>query len=227
MSKRRISVSSNRAERKAAEAIETPPRARIREVARELFCRNGIHATGIDRILAEAGVSKMTLYTRYGSKNALLRAVLEAEGEDWRKHFFARLDESGPDAAARLGAIVPALREWFASGRFYGCAFMNAVAEHRKGEAWLRELAAGHHRLVLARLAAIAEEAQFAAPAVLARQLLLLTDGAISALMVTGDPAVLDIMALNVQAVLAAAQAAGGSPPRNSERSGSPNPRPA
>lgn len=63
--------------------------ARILEVARELFCRDGIHATGIDRILSEAGASKMTLYTRYGSKTGLLRAVLLQEGEEWRERFFA------------------------------------------------------------------------------------------------------------------------------------------
>ena len=57
-----------------AQAIQTDrlaPDERILEVARELFCRDGIHATGIDRILTEAGASKMTLYSRFGSKEAL------------------------------------------------------------------------------------------------------------------------------------------------------------
>lgn len=67
-----------------AQAIQTDrlaPDERILEVARELFCRDGIHATGIDRILTEAGASKMTLYSRFGSKEALLREVLVREGQ--------------------------------------------------------------------------------------------------------------------------------------------------
>lgn len=179
---------------------------RILEVARELFCRDGIHATGIDRILAEAGASKMTLYARYGSKEALLRAVLTEEGADWRQRFFARLDEAGADPEARLRAIVPALAAWFAGGRFYGCAFMNAVSEHRKDEAWLRAMAAGHHKEILGRFTALGAQAGFAEPAILARQLLLLIDGTIAALMVSGDATVLDIAQRNLDAILAAAQ---------------------
>jgi AcrR family transcriptional regulator len=188
----------------AGELAQLSPPARLLEVARDLFCRNGIHATGIDRILAEANVSKMTLYTRYGSKEALLRAVLQREGEDWRARLFAALDAPATPLA-QLEAIVPALRGWFESGRFYGCAFMNAVAEHPKSELWLRELAAEHHREILSRFSAIAEAAGFAAPATLARQLLLLIDGGIAALMVSGDPSLLDVVALNVKAILSSA----------------------
>jgi AcrR family transcriptional regulator len=50
---------------------ELPPQERLVAVARKLFCREGIHATGMDRILAEASVSKMMLYSRFGSKDAL------------------------------------------------------------------------------------------------------------------------------------------------------------
>ncbi|MDD2861331.1 MAG: TetR/AcrR family transcriptional regulator [Acidiphilium sp.] len=187
---------------KSAEPIAASPQSRILDVARELFCRDGIHATGIDRILAAAGASKMTLYARYGSKDALLRAVLTEEGTDWRQRFFARLDAAGADPLAQLRAIVPALGDWFSGGKFYGCAFMNAVSEHRKDEVWLREMAAAHHREILARLAAIATMAGSAEPAVLARQLLLLIDGTIAALMVSGDPTVLDIARRNLDAIL-------------------------
>ena len=74
---------------------ELPPHQRIVAAARDLFCRDGIHATGIDRILAAAHASKMTLYARFGSKDALLREVLEQEGAEWRASFFAAVD-AGP-----------------------------------------------------------------------------------------------------------------------------------
>ena len=157
--------------------------------ARELFCRDGIHATGIDRILTEAGASKMMLYGRFGSKEALVREVLVREGAEWRETFFALVEAAGPDPADCLEATVPALRTWF-EGRFYGCPFMNAT-EHAKGslgaENWLRKLTAQHHAAIIAFLAGLAQEAGYAEPRMMARQILLVLDGAIAALMVSGD----------------------------------------
>ena len=179
------------------------PHERILEVAREMFCRDGIHATGIDRILGAAGASKMTLYARFGSKEALVRAVLREEGAGWGGAFFAVLAEAD-DPAERLRRVVPALAGWFQGERFYGCAFMNAVAEHTKGEAWLRELAAEHHREILAFLGAQAAAAGHAEPALVARQVLLLMDGMIAAAMVSGDDAtVLAVAERSLAAILA------------------------
>ncbi len=200
-----VLTASNTGETIAAAPRRTPPHERIIEVARELFCRNGIHATGVDRILTQAGASKMTLYGRFGSKEALVREVLAREGAEWRETFFASVEAAGPDPADRLKATVPALRNWF-EGRFYGCTFMNAAAEHAKGpaggEPWLREMTAQHHAAIIAYLAELAEAAGYADPRMMGWQVLLVLDGAIAALMVSGDAGVLDVAALNLQAVL-------------------------
>jgi AcrR family transcriptional regulator len=182
------------------------PHDRILEVARELFCRDGIHATGIDRILSEASASKMTLYSRFGSKEALLREVLAREGEAQRTTIFAAMDQAGSDPRAQLLSVVAAMRSWFESDRFYGCAFMNAAAEHTKGsgaDPWLRDLTRIHHAAILARLEPLAAAAGYPDPAIMARQVLLVMDGAIAALMVSGDAAVLTIAERNLQAILA------------------------
>ena len=184
---------------------DLPAHERIVDAARTLFCRHGIHATGIDRILAAAGASKMALYGRFGSKDALLREVLAREGADWRAGFFAVLDASGPDPMDRLHSVARALEAWYRGGRFYGCAFMNAIAEHDKGEVWLREIAAEHHGHVLAYLGDLAASSGFTEPAVVAKQVLLLIDGATAALMVTNDAGVIAIMDRNLDAVLATA----------------------
>ena len=184
------------------EANSRAPHERILEVARDLFCRDGIHATGIDRILAAAGASKMTLYARFGSKEALVRAALREEGAAWRSAFFAAVAATSDDPEERLRRIVPALAAWFHGGRFYGCAFMNAVAEHTKGEPWLRELAAEHHREILAFLTAQAAAVGHAEPALVARQILLLMDGMIAATMVSGDDAVLAVAERTLDAIL-------------------------
>jgi AcrR family transcriptional regulator len=182
-----------------------PPHVRLVDVAREMFCRDGIHATGIDRILSTANVSKMTLYTRYGSKEALVREVLRQEGAEWRTDFFAAVIAASPDPRLRLNGVLAALAPWFEGERFYGCAFMNAVAEHAKGEPWLRELAADHHARIAAFLAERATEAGYDEPAVLARQIMLVIDGAIAAYMVSGDASVLTITGRNLAAILAQA----------------------
>jgi AcrR family transcriptional regulator len=178
------------------------PSERLVAVARDLFCREGIRATGIDRILAESGVSKMTLYSRFGSKEALVREVLLREGMAWREATFARIAAAADSPRGQLGAIVQALEPWFCGNRFYGCAFMNAVAEHTKGEPWLRAMAADHQGQVLTYLATLAEAAGSTDPRLLARQIMLLVDGAIAAYLVTGDPAVLQVAERNLQAIL-------------------------
>ena len=189
-------------------ADEAPPHERILLAARNLFCRDGIAATGIDRVLAEAGASKMTLYTRFGSKEALLREVLRMEGADWRAAFFADLRTPEP-CSNRLLLVAPALRRWFAGGRFYGCAFMNAAAERSKtstGDAdWLRVLTREHHEAILAEFSCHARSAGLPDPEGLARQVLLVMDGAIAALMVTGREAVLATTEAVIGAVVAQA----------------------
>ena len=191
-------------ERPAADrpAADRPAADRIVDVARELFCRDGIHATGIDRILSAAGASKMTLYTRFGSKEALVREVLQREGADWRENFFAAVLAGGADALTQLHHVVPALAAWFDSGRFYGCSFMNAAAEHSKGDPMLREMAADHHRQILAFLQGLTETAEMEEPAFLARQILLTIDGTIAALMVLGDPLALVVAERNLRSIL-------------------------
>ena len=178
------------------------PHGRILAAARELFCRDGIHATGIDRILAAAGASKMTLYARFGSKQALLGAVLREEGRLQRAHLFGEMARAGTDPGAQLRAVVPAMQSWFAGDRFYGCALMNAAAEHTKGEAWLRALAAEHHREILGAFRVRAEAAGYPDAAVLARQMLLLMDGMIAATMVSGDPAIIAVAERTLHAIL-------------------------
>ena len=202
-------VPAPRADTTSPDVGTLPPHERILLAARDLFCRDGIHATGIDRILQEAGASKMTLYSRFGSKEALLREVLVLEGTSWRDTFFADVLATGPDPVARLHGVIPALRVWFLGGRFYGCAFMNAAAEHAKGgddaAPWLRDLTREHHGAILAFLAGLAAEGAYDEPGIVARQVLLVMDGAIAAMMVGGDPTVLDISARTLRAVLARA----------------------
>lgn len=110
---------------------DLPARERILRTAHDLFYAEGLRATGIDRVIAEAGVTKVTFYRHFPSKNDLILAYLKLRHEQWMTWFteaFAR--HGGPSQGAQ--ALPPVLNEWFsgqALGGFRGCAFLNAVSE--------------------------------------------------------------------------------------------------
>lgn len=107
---------------------ETPARQRILLTAHRLFYREGIRATGIDRVIAESGVSKVTFYRHFPSKNDLILAFLALRHERWMSWFTAALARHGA-VSVGLAALGPTLAEWFSSESFRGCAFINAVGE--------------------------------------------------------------------------------------------------
>jgi AcrR family transcriptional regulator len=171
-------------------------RGRLLSAATHLFCKDGINATGIDAIINEAGTAKTTLYKLFGSKTNLVHAVLESEGKQWREWFIAAIEAGGGDPQTKLTRIFPALKSWFGEERFYGCPFINAVAEHDKDQKQFRNIALRHKKVVLAHIEKLAGEMGAAEPEVLAHQLALLIDGAIVAAMVSGDPKVADTAGL-------------------------------
>jgi AcrR family transcriptional regulator len=107
---------------------DLPARERILLTAHELFYREGIRATGIDRVIAESGVTKVTFYRHFPSKNDLVRAFLEYRHERWMAWFADALRRHGGERRG-IDALVPTLREWFDDGGFRGCAFINSVGE--------------------------------------------------------------------------------------------------
>lgn len=112
----------------SARTIAAEKRQHIVETAYRLFKRYGFHATGIDRIIAEAGVAKMTVYRHFPSKDGLIVAVL-----DWRTERFEeeldRMVEAAPNAKEKIGAIFDWHERWFAQRDFRGCPFQHAIAE--------------------------------------------------------------------------------------------------
>src|SRR2546421_2740784 len=171
-------------------------RGRLLSAGTHLFCKDGINATGIDAIINEAGTAKTTLYKLFGSKTNLVHAVLESEGKQWREWFIGAIEAGGGDAEKKLSRIFPALKSWFSEERFYGCPFINAVAEHDKDQKQFRNIAMKHKKVVLAHIEKLATEMGAAEPEVLAHQLALLIDGAIVAAMVSRNPGVADMAGL-------------------------------
>jgi AcrR family transcriptional regulator len=106
-----------------------PARERILMTAHDLFYREGVRCTGIDRIIAESGVAKVTFYRHFVSKDALVRAFLEYRHERWMAWFIDALGRHGAQAGGGLRPLQAALAEWFTGPDFRGCAFINTVVE--------------------------------------------------------------------------------------------------
>jgi AcrR family transcriptional regulator len=148
------------------------------ETAQRLFAEGGYHATGIDKVLAEAGVAKMTLYKHFKSKDELILAALRRRDETFRNWFMREVERRTPSPRARLLAVFDVLDDWFGSPRFNGCMFINAASEYGGSEHPIHAAACEHKRLLCAYLAELARAAGAQAADDLARQLLLLVEGA-------------------------------------------------
>ena len=179
--------------RPAESASAPPPRERLIESARALFCRYGINSVGVDAIVEAAGTAKTTLYKLFGSKDGLVEAVLDREGRAWRTWFLDAIDGPGGSARDRLDRIAPALKTWFGREDFFGCPFINAVGESDKADDRLRALAIAHKRIVLERLSTLCAEAGDPEPVQAAHTLGLIIDGAIVMALITRDSAAAEI----------------------------------
>jgi AcrR family transcriptional regulator len=119
-------------------AARPPRRARQRllEAAARRFYADGLAATGIDTITAEAGVAKMSLYNNFSSKADLVRAYLEARHEEWLDLYRRRLDRAR-DPRERVLAVFDAYADHAALAYergFRGCGLLNAAAELPVGD---------------------------------------------------------------------------------------------
>lgn len=151
-------------------------RARILNTATSLFYERGVHAVGVNEIAARAGASKLSLYRYFPSKDQLVQAML-TEHSDRIHAWLERRTADAPAGPQRVLAVFDLLIGWFAEPGYRGCAVVNAVTDTRTDPA-----TAAIARRHLSRYRALLEDRlrdiEADDPATLARQLLLLIEGA-------------------------------------------------
>lgn len=113
----------------STDLTELSAQDRVLQTAHDLFYRDGIRATGIDKIIAESGVAKATFYRYFPSKNDLIRAFLDYRHQRWMTWFEEALARHGAKPGGGLDPLLPALAEWFQNPVYRGCAFINSVSE--------------------------------------------------------------------------------------------------
>ena len=177
-------------------ASAVPPldaRERLLDATEALIYAGGIHATGVDAIVREAGAARKSFYTWFKSKDELVAEALRRRDERWMRWFVDGTLKRARTPGTRLVAMFDVLREWFATEGFHGCAFLNAAGETPLPDDPVRIVAREHK----ARLLAFVREQCDALAAAngmnrrhaarLARQWLVLIDGAIGVALVSGD----------------------------------------
>ncbi|WP_192181357.1 TetR/AcrR family transcriptional regulator [Mesorhizobium amorphae] len=103
-------------------------RQHVVDTAYALFKQGGFHATGIDRIIAEADIAKMTMYRHFPSKDELIVEVLDYRAGRFDRQL-DRLEQEGITAVQKIGKIFDWHERWFRSADFHGCLFAHALAE--------------------------------------------------------------------------------------------------
>ena len=173
---------------------ESPePRQRILETADRLFYRDGVRAVGIDRIIAEAEVAKMSLYKHFPSKDDLILTVLKHREENVLEFFRSAMARHGKKAKNPLRAFFAALKDFFESPGFRGCPFQNAAVELADPAHPGTEFVRGHKQRFSEFLRGLVEERIGNAAAKVAPAVAILVEGAIVTAVIQGDPAAADV----------------------------------
>jgi AcrR family transcriptional regulator len=157
-------------------------RERILRTAYELFHRDGVTAVGVDRIVAEAGVAKTTLYRHFRSKDDLVVAVLERHEELWTSGWLElEVERRATSPRERILVTFDVLEDWLRDESFEGCLFINSLLEIHKRSNSIRTEAVAAIENVHAVLRRFAAEAGVRDPVAFAHQIQILMRGSIVA----------------------------------------------
>ena len=153
---------------------------RLLRAANGLFYSEGIRASGIEAVASQAGVTKMTLYAHFGSKDELVAAYLRRRDELWRGWLTEAVRERAGTPKEELLAVFDALGSWLEGEveGFRGCAFVNAASEIAEPDHPARAVALEEKRWMREYLEELSANAGASDPEALSEQLMLLFEGA-------------------------------------------------
>ena len=147
--------------------------------ALKVFYKNGFHATGMDMLAAETGISKTSIYKHFRTKDDLILAVLRLRDDNFRNWLYRRMEELGKTPKDQLIAMFDALKEWFDDTEYRGCMFIKASSEYQEMSNPIHKQSADHKRLLEIHVKELSHKADLKNADLVARQLLLLKEGAI------------------------------------------------
>ncbi|MEM7063079.1 MAG: TetR/AcrR family transcriptional regulator [Cyanobacteria bacterium P01_B01_bin.77] len=173
--------------RKSA-ATDKPLKEHILDVADQLFYGQGLHAIGIDRVIAEAKIAKTSLYRYFPSKDALIQAYLERRSQQFWQLLEAYLTDCEPQPIAQLMGMVDFMAELLETPECQGCPFLLAASEFADASHPSRQVTVVHKREMCDRITTLAKDANLNQPQTLAAQLTILIDGGFSQARYLAEP---------------------------------------
>jgi AcrR family transcriptional regulator len=150
------------------------------QTATSLLSQFGYHAVGIDRIIAESRVAKMTMYRHFPIKDSLVSEVLQTRMEGIKAALSAKIEYCS-SAEQKLKAIFDWHDAWLHDPEFHGCMFMRAASEYGSGDSKIRDIADRQKAELTATIASILRTGGYNAASArkLAKSIVMLLDGAI------------------------------------------------
>ena len=164
----------------------------ILEVASDLFYEHGINNVGISRIIADAGVAKMTLYSHFDSKEALVIAYLENRLREWVDWYKRQLYKMPLTPMDRLLSSFDVLDTWFKSKRYRGCLVANAIIELADHRHPVHEVKREYYASIKTMYLTLAREADLRDSEYVAEQLFVLLREAMMAAYLDGPNGVVE-----------------------------------
>ncbi|MFI4917706.1 MAG: TetR/AcrR family transcriptional regulator [Phycisphaerales bacterium JB060] len=166
-----------------------PPSRRdeLIDAAMRVFYKHGFHATSLDDIQKESGISRMTLYNHFKSKDELIVAAMRRRDEIFRNRLMKFVDANARTPRERIIAVFDFHTDWFAGNEFCGCMFINAAAEFSIADSAPRRVASEHKLDIVRYLRELCVAAGAGDPDELAERLNILLEGAIVTARVVGQ----------------------------------------
>ncbi|HEM8158901.1 TPA: TetR/AcrR family transcriptional regulator [Enterobacter hormaechei] len=164
----------------------TDTRKKILTTAEQLIYQNGIHAMGMDLLVKTSGVARKSIYRHFSNKEDVASAALNERDERWMQWFRTESDK-GETPQDRILNMFTVLKSWFESEGFRGCAFINTAGEVGDPDDPVRLIAKVHKQKLLDYALELSRQLDTGHAEELARQLLILMEGAITVTYVMGD----------------------------------------
>ncbi len=157
--------------------MKSPARERLVDTATRLFYREGLHTVGVDRLVAEASITRATFYRHFPSKDDLVVAYLDRVDCDLREAVTAAATGAAP--AEAVEALVGLIGRTVCSANFRGCHFINASAEYPDPAHSVRQAVERHRRWFRTTVTELARAAGHPDPDYAGQALSILHDGAL------------------------------------------------
>lgn len=162
-------------------------REHILATASSLFRSRGINATGVDTIVAEAGIAKMTLYKYFQTKEDLIMEVISLRSREFYEWLSTRVTKGNSDPELKVNGLFDGIEEWLKNPECNGLAFIKASAEFPQTDSPINQLSVNLAEEFRSYLIKFATDVGAKQPESLGQQLSMLIEGAILSAQLSHD----------------------------------------